>query len=74
MVKRPVLKYDFKPFGAAIKSARKGQNESRNKVSDKMYVPPRYLANIENSGQHPSLQTLFELIAPLSYLGRSIPL
>ncbi|OKZ58363.1 MAG: transcriptional regulator [Clostridiales bacterium 44_9] len=56
MAKRPVEKYDFKAFGEAIKEARKGRKESRKKVSDEMYISPRYLANIENNGQHPSLQ------------------
>lgn len=28
-----------------------------------MYISPRYLANIENKGQHPSLQIFFELIS-----------
>lgn len=32
------------------------------KVSDEMYISPRYLANIENNGQHPSLQIFFELM------------
>ncbi len=27
-----------------------------------MYISPRYLANIENKGQHPSLQIFFELM------------
>lgn len=27
-----------------------------------MYLSPRYLANIENNGQHPSLQIFFELM------------
>ena len=58
MAKRPVPKYDFKAFGAAIKAARTGRKESRKKVSDE----PRYLANIENKGQHPSLQIFFELM------------
>ena len=47
MAKRPVEKYDFKPFGKAIKSARNEQKESRNKVGNEMYLSPRYLANIE---------------------------
>ncbi len=55
MAKRPVPKYDFKAFGAAIKAARTGRKESRKKVSDEMFISPRYLANIENKGQHPSL-------------------
>ena len=64
MAKRPVEKYDFKAFGQAIKNARKERKESRKKVSDEMYISPRYLANIENNGQHPSLQIFFELIPP----------
>ena len=61
MAKRPVPKYDFKAFGAAIKAARTGRKESRKKVCDEMFISPRYLANIENNGQHPSLQIFFEL-------------
>ena len=62
MAKRPVPKYDFKAFGAAIKAARKGRRESRKKVCDEMFISPRYLANIENKGQHPSVQIFFELM------------
>ena len=62
MAKRPVEKYDFKAFGEAIKAARTGRKESRKKVSDKMFISTRYLANIENNGQHPSLQIFFELM------------
>lgn len=61
MAKRPVEKHDFKALGQAIKNARKELKESRKKVSDEMYISPRYLANIENNGQHPSLQIFFEL-------------
>ena len=61
MAKRPVPRYDFKAFGAAIKAARLELKESRKKVCDEMYLSPRYLANIENKGQHPSLQIFFEL-------------
>ena len=63
MAKRPVQKIDFRPDGASIKAARTGQKESRNKVGDEMYLSPRYLANIENKGQHPSLQIFFELMS-----------
>ena len=63
MAKRPVPKYDFKAFGAAIKAARTGRKESRKKVCDEMFISPRYLANIENNGQHPSLQIFFELVS-----------
>lgn len=63
MAKRPVQKIDFSPYGAAIKTAKTGQKESRNKVGNEMYLSPRYLANIENNGQHPSLQIFFELMS-----------
>lgn len=36
MAKRPVPKYDFKAFGAAIKAARTGRKESRKKVSNEI--------------------------------------
>ena len=62
MAKRPVEKYDFKPFGKAIKSARNEQKESRNKVGNEMYLSPRYLANIENQGHQPSLQIFYDLV------------
>ena len=56
MSKRPVKKKDLRPYGAAIKKARTERKESRNKVGDEMFLSPRYLANIENKGQHPSVQ------------------
>ena len=62
MSKRPTAKHDFKAFGQAIKAARTERKESRNKVSDEMYISPRYLANIENKGQQPSLQIFYELV------------
>ena len=62
MAKRPVPRYDIRAFGLAIKAARTGRKESRKKVCDEMYLSPRYLANIENKGQHPSLQIFFELM------------
>ena len=45
MSKRPVKKIDFRPYGAAIKKARTGRKESRNKVGNEMFLSPRYLAN-----------------------------
>ena len=62
MAKRPTAKYDFKAFGQPIKAARTERKESRKKVSDEMYISPRYLANIENKGQQPSLQIFYELV------------
>ena len=62
MAKRPVQRYDFEAFGKAIKAERMARKESRQKVANEMYISPRYLANIENKGQHPSLQIFFELM------------
>ena len=62
MTKRPVEKYDFKAFGQAIKAARTERKESRKKVSDEMFISPRYLANIENKGQQTSLQVFYDLV------------
>ena len=71
MAKRPVPLYDFKAFGAAIKAARKEYKESRKKVCDELYISPRYLANIENKGQQPSLQVFYDLVT--RYHTSSIP-
>ena len=60
-MKRPGPLYDFTAFGKAIKEARTKRGESRKKVSDDMNLSPRYLANIENKGQQPSLQIFYEL-------------
>lgn len=65
-MKRPVPLYDFKAFGQAIKAARTSRGESRKDVSDAMNISPRYLANIENNGQHPSLQVFYELVTRYS--------
>ena len=62
---REVEKYDFKAFGQAIKAARKTKGISRNQLADKMNIAPRYIASIENSGQHPSLQIFYELVTLL---------
>ena len=56
VMRRPVPLYDFTAFGKAIKAARMAKGESRKNVSDDMDISPRYLANIENKGQQPSLQ------------------
>lgn len=62
MPKRPIPLYDFTAFGAAIKAARIERGESRKKVCDELYISPRYLANIENEGQQPSLQVFYDLV------------
>ena len=52
-------KYDFRAFGLAIKQARIKQGEQ---VGAMIEIDPRYLTNIENKGQHPSLQVFYDLV------------
>ena len=59
-------KYDFRAFGLAIKEARKKQGLTREQVGAMIQIDPRYLTNIENKGQHPSLQVLYDLVSLLN--------
>ena len=59
-------KYDFRAFGLAIKEARKKQGLTREQVGAKIEIDPRYLTNIENKGQHPSLQVFYDLVSLLN--------
>ena len=59
-------KYDFRAFGLAIKEARKKQGLTREHVGAMIEIDPRYLTNIENKGQHPSLQVLYDLVSLLN--------
>ncbi|HBG7262681.1 TPA: helix-turn-helix domain-containing protein [Clostridioides difficile] len=55
-------KYDFRAFGLAIKEARMKQGLTREQVGAMIEIDPRYLTNIENKGQHPSLQVFYVLV------------
>ena len=59
-------KYDFRAFGLAIKEARKKQGLTREQVGAMIEIDPRYLTNIENKGQHSSLQVLYDLVSLLN--------
>ena len=59
-------KYDFRAFGLAIKEACKKQGLTREQVGAMIEIDPRYLTNIENKGQHPSLQVLYDLVSLLN--------
>ena len=59
-------KYDFRAFGLAIKEARKKQGLTREQVGAMIEIDPRYLTNIDNKGQHPSLQVLYDLVSLLN--------
>lgn len=54
-------RYDFRAFGKAIKDARIKQRMTRDDAAAMIPIDPRYLTNIENKGQHPSLQVFYKL-------------
>lgn len=51
----------FEALGADIKEARKALGLTRRALAEKVSIDPRYLANIENSGDLPSVPVLYEL-------------
>ena len=59
-------KYDFRALGLAIKAARIKQGLTREQVGAIIEIDPRYLTNIENKGQHPSLQVFYDLVSLLN--------
>lgn len=59
------IKFDFTALGQAIKAARKAKGYSRNALANELNIAPRYIASIENSGQHPSLQIFYEFVTLL---------
>ena len=54
--------YDFRAFGQAIKAARLKQGLTRDETAEKIQIDPRYLTNIENKGQCPSLHNFYKLV------------
>lgn len=52
----------FETLGEDIKEARKALGLSRRVLAEKVSIDPRYLANIENSGDLPSVPVLYELV------------
>ena len=58
-------KFDFRPVGSAIKEARLNKGLTREQVGSIIKIAPRYLTNIENQGQQPSLHILYQLVTLL---------
>lgn len=54
--------FDFRALGQAIKKARTDKGWSREELCGMLSITPRYLVDIENEGQHPSLQVLYDLV------------
>lgn len=51
----------FASFGDDLKAARKALDLTRSKLAEQVGIDPRYLANIENSGQIPSIPVFYSL-------------
>lgn len=54
--------FNFRPIRQAIKQARLNKGLTREQVGSIIQIAPRYLTNIENKGQKPSLQVLYDLV------------
>ena len=54
--------FDFRPLGLAIREAREKAGLSRNDLGDKVFYGERYIADIENTGSHPSFQLFHDLV------------
>ena len=54
--------FDFRPLGLAIREAREKAGLSRNDLGDKVFYGERHIADIENTGSHPSFQLYHDLV------------
>ena len=56
---------DFDKLGGIIKATRKAKRLTREQLSERIHITPRYLMSIENENQKPSYAILFQLIREL---------
>ncbi|AHF09058.1 MULTISPECIES: helix-turn-helix transcriptional regulator [Dehalobacter] len=56
---------DFDRLGGIIKTARKAKGLTRDQLSERIHITPRYLMSIENENQKPSYKILFQVIREL---------
>ena len=54
-------KFDFTPIGQEIKQAREARKISRERVAEMVDYVPRHIQALENEGQTPSVDLLFQL-------------
>lgn len=54
--------FDFHSCGQEIKKAREAKGWTREQLGAMIGISARYLVDIENEGQHPSLQVLYSLV------------
>ena len=55
------FKLDFMPIGQDIKQGREAKDVTREQLSDVIGYAPRHIQAIENEGQTPSVDLLFQL-------------
>mgnify|MGYP002070567201 CR=1 FL=1 len=55
------FKLDFMPIGQDIKQAREAKDVTREQLSEVIDYAPRHIQAIENEGQTPSVDLLFQL-------------
>lgn len=54
--------FDFMPIGQAIKKARIAAGMTREQLAEIVCKAPRHIQAIENEGQFPSVELLFQLV------------
>lgn len=59
-------KFDFHGLGLALKKAREERGWTQAYVAELVGKTDRTIMNIENKGQHPSLQVLYDLVSLLN--------
>ena len=52
----------FASFGQDVKQVRKQLGITRSELAEMVHIDPRYLANIENVGDIPSVPVLYDLL------------
>jgi len=55
-------KLDLRAFGQSVKEAREARGISREELAEMIDRSPRHTQYIETRGQHPSLQTFYEIV------------
>ena len=61
--RRRKSKFDFSPIGQEIKQAREARKIPRERVAEMVDYVPRHIQALENEGQTPSVDLLFQLAA-----------
>ncbi len=61
--RRRKSKIDFRPIGREIKQAREARKISRERAAEMVDYVPRHIQALENQGQTPSVDLLFQLAA-----------